>query len=101
MGFPGSSVGKESSCNAGDPGSILGLGRSPGEGIGYKLQYAWTSLVAQTVKNLPKMWDSIPGLGRCPGGGHGNPAGVLAWRIPWTKEPGRLQSMGSQKVRHD
>ena len=37
QGFPESSVGKESSCNAGDPGSILGLGRSAGEGIGYPL----------------------------------------------------------------
>ena len=42
-----SSVGKESSCNAGDPGLIPGLGRSPGEGIGYPLQYSWASLVAQ------------------------------------------------------
>ena len=40
MGFPGSSVGKESACNAGDPGSIPGLGRSSGEGIGYPLQYS-------------------------------------------------------------
>ena len=39
MGFPGSSAGQESTCNAGDPGSILGLGRSPGEGKGYPLQY--------------------------------------------------------------
>ena len=40
MGFPGSSVGKESACNAGDLGSIPGLGRSPGEGNGYPLQYS-------------------------------------------------------------
>ena len=52
-GFPGSSVSKESICNAGDPGSIPGSGRSPGEGLGYPLQYSWTSLVAQMVKNLP------------------------------------------------
>ena len=45
-GFPGSSVGKESSCNAGDLGSIPGLGRSAGEGTGYPLQYSWASLVA-------------------------------------------------------
>ena len=43
-GFPGSSVGKESICNAGDPGSIPGLGRSAEEGIGYPLQYSWASL---------------------------------------------------------
>ena len=56
MGFPGSSAGKESNCNAGDPGSIPGLGRSPGEGIGYPLQYSWASLVAQLVMNPPAMW---------------------------------------------
>ena len=50
-GFPDSSVGKESTCNAGDPGLIPGSGRSPGEGIGYPLQYSWASLVAQLVKN--------------------------------------------------
>ena len=55
QGFPDSSVGKESTCNAGDPGSIPGLGRSPGEGIGYPLQYSWASLVAQLVKNPPAM----------------------------------------------
>ena len=44
MGFPHSSVGKESACNAGDPGLIPGLGRSAGEGIGYPLQYSWASL---------------------------------------------------------
>ena len=53
QGFPDSSVGKESACNAGDPGSIPGLGRSPGKGIGYTLQCSWASLVAQLVKNLP------------------------------------------------
>ena len=43
----------------------------------------------------------IPGSGRSPGGGHGNHSSVLAWRIPWTEEPGGLQSMESQRVRHD
>ena len=51
-GFPGTSAGKESICNAGDPDLIPGLGRSPGEGIGYPLYYSWVSLVAQMVKNL-------------------------------------------------
>ena len=51
--FPGSSAGKESACNAGDPDSIPGSGRSPGEGLDYPLQYSWASLVAQMVKNLP------------------------------------------------
>ena len=50
-GFPGSSAGKESACSAGDSGSLPGSGRSPGEGIGYPLQYSWVSLVAQTVEN--------------------------------------------------
>ena len=54
-GFCGSSAGKEFTCNAGDTGSIPGLGRSPGEGTGYPLQYSWASLVAQVVKNLPAM----------------------------------------------
>ena len=71
-----SSAGKESACNAGDPGSIPGLGRSAGEGIGYPLQYSWASLVAQLVKNLPAMREdlgSIPGLGRSPGEGKDYP----------------------------
>ena len=58
MGFPGSSVGKEPTCNAGDLGSIPGLERSAGEGVGYPLQYSWASLVAQLVKNLPAMWET-------------------------------------------
>ena len=49
LGFPCGSAAKESACNAGDLGSIPGLGRSPGEGIGYPLQYFGASLVAQTV----------------------------------------------------
>ena len=76
MGFPDSSVGKESPCNAGDPVLIPGLGRSSGEGIGYPLQYSWASLVAQLVKNLPEMqetWVRSPGLGRSPGEGKGYP----------------------------
>ena len=57
-GFPDSSVGKESTCNAGDPGLNPGSGRFAGEGIGYPLQYCWASLVAQLVKNLPAMWET-------------------------------------------
>ena len=53
--FPGSSAGKESTCNAGDPGSILESGKSIGEGIGYPLQYSWASLVTKLVKNTPAM----------------------------------------------
>ena len=58
MGFPDSSVGKESACNAGDPGSIPGSGRSTEEGIGYPLQYSWASLVAQLVKKSPAMQEN-------------------------------------------
>ena len=64
LGFPGGSDDKASVCNAGDLGSIPGLGRSPGQGNGSPLQYS------------------------CP-------------KIPWTAEPGRLLSMGSQRVGHD
>ena len=100
INLPGSSVGKESTCNAGDPGSIPGLGRSPGEGIGYPLQYFWSSLVAQMVKNPPAVqetWVWSPGdwgVGRSPGGGQGNSLqysclknphgqGCLAGYSPW------------------
>ena len=55
MDFPGSSADKESTCNAGDPGSVPGSGRPPGEGMGYPLQYSWASLVAQAVKYPPAM----------------------------------------------
>ena len=68
MGFHGSSTGKESTCNAGDSGSIPVLGRSAGEGIGYPLQYAWASLVAQLVKTPPAMWETWfnPWVGKIP-----------------------------------
>ena len=57
-GFPHSSVGKESTYNARDPGLIPGLGRSHGEGIGYPLWYSWASLVAQLVKNPTAMQEA-------------------------------------------
>ena len=62
--FPGGLEGKVSACNAGDPGSITGLGRSPGEG-------------------------------------NGNPLHYSCWKIPWTEEPSRSQSMRLQQVKHD
>ena len=64
MGFPDSSVGEESACNAGDPGSIPGLGSFSGKEMATH-------------------------------------SAILAWRIPWTEEPGGLQSMGSHRVGHD
>ena len=75
-GFPDSSVGKESACNARDCGSIPELRRSAGEGIGYLLQYSWASLMAQTVKNLPAMPETprfSPWVGKIPGEGNGYP----------------------------
>ena len=56
-GFPGSSAGKESACNVGDPSSIPGSGRSPEEGIGYPLLYSWASLVVQMEKNRLGTWE--------------------------------------------
>ena len=63
--FHGSSTGKESTCNAGDPGLFPASGRSAGEGISYPLLYSWAFLVVQMVKNLVIMWDLVmtPGLG--------------------------------------
>ena len=58
VGFPGSSADKVPICNAGDPGSILELGSSLGEGIGYPLQDSWASLMAQMVKNLPAVLET-------------------------------------------
>ena len=81
------SVGKESAWNAGDPGSIPGSGRSPGEGIGYPLLCSWASLVAQLVKNLPAVWKTwVQSLGwEDPlEKGKATHSSILAWRIPWT-----------------
>ena len=74
MGFPGSSAGKEHTCNAGDPSSIPGSGRSPGEGIGYIpvfLGFPGGSHGKESACNAGDL-GLIPGLGRIPGGGHGN-----------------------------
>ena len=87
LGFPGSSAGRESACNAGDPRLIPLSGRSTGEGIGYPLQYSQASLVAKLVKNLPAMqetwvwslgWEEPLEKGKAP---HSS---ILAWRVPWT-----------------
>ena len=104
LGFPDSSAGKESTCNAGSLGSIPGSGRSTGEGIGYPLQYSWASLVVELVKNLPAMqetWVQSLGLEDPLEKGKAIHSSILAWRIPWTEEPGRLQSMGLQRVGHN
>ena len=94
--FPGSSAGKESACNVGDPCSIPGSGRSPGEGIDYPLQYYWASLVAQMVKNLPTIWETwVRSLGwEDPRRRAWQPTPVfLPGESPWTEEPGGLQYM--------
>ena len=83
-GFPDSSVGKEFTCNAGDPGSIPGLGRSAGEGVGYPHQYSWASLVAQLVKNLPEMQETpiqFPGREDLLEKGYATHSSVLG--LPW------------------
>ena len=84
-GFPGGSAGKESACNAGDPGLIPGSGRSPGEVIGYPIQYTWTSLMAQMVKNLPAMQEApVRFLDREDPleKGQATHSSILVWRIP-------------------
>ena len=101
--FPDSSVGKESTCNAGDPSLIPGPEISPVQGIGYPLQYSWVSLVAQMVKNLPVLWETwVRSLGweDPPEEGMATHSSILTWRIPQTEEPSRLQSMGLQRVGH-
>ena len=78
LGLPGSSAGKESACHA-DLTLIPGLGRSPGEGIDYPLQYSWASQVAQLVKNLPakqEVWEDLLEKGKA------THSSILAWRIP-------------------
>ena len=104
IGFPDSSDGKESACNAGDPGSIPGLEKSPGEGNGSPLQYScledstdkgtcWAT-VHEVTKSRTQLslhiWEKVMAP-------HSS---TLAWKIPWMEEPGRLQSMGSLRVGH-
>ena len=81
-GFPDSSASKESTCNAGDPSSIPGSGRSPGEGIGYPCQYSWASLVAQTEKDLHALRDTW--------------VGKIPWRRAWQPTPVCLPGVFSQ-----
>ena len=84
LGFPGTSVVENPPVKEGDAPLIPGLGRAPGEGNGPLM-----------IKNLPANagdveMDSIPGSGRSPGEGNATHSSILAWRIPWTEEPGRL-----------
>ena len=115
--FPFSSVSKESACCAGDPGSIPGSGRSPGEGNGTPLQDAclenlmdrggWWAAVHGVAKSQARLsdwhnatiylslhkWTFEEEMATS--------SRILAWRIAWIEEPGSLQSRGSQRVRHN
>ena len=97
MGFSDSSVGKESTCNTGDPGSTRGSGRSTGEGIGYPLHCSSASLMAQLVKNSTAMretWVRSLGWEDPLEKGQATDSIILAWRIPWTVQSMRLQRVG-------
>ena len=81
---------------------FLGREDSPGEGIGYPLQYSWASLVTQLIKNPPAMQETwVHSLSQDDPleKGMATHSGILTWRIPRTEEPAGLQSMGSQRVR--
>ena len=83
-GFPGRSVGKESTCNVADPGSISGSGRFAGEGVDYPLQYSCISLVIQLVKNLPAMWETW--------------VGSLGWEDPLEKGTATYSSILARRI---
>ena len=102
MGFPGSSAGNESTCNAENPGLILGREDSLKKGRGYPLQYSWASLVAQAVNNPPAMWETwVQSLG------WEDPleedmathSSILAWRIPMDREAWQTTVHGVVKSR--
>ena len=98
LGFPGSSAGKKSICNAGD------LRKIPWRRDRYQLQYSWASLVAQMVKNSPAIGrpQFNPWVGKILWRNVWQPTPIfLPGESPWTEEPGRLQAVGSQTVRHD
>ena len=73
-------------------------------GFTFVCSRSWTSLVIQTVKNLPAMQETgVQSLGQedALGKGMATHSNILAWRVPWTEKPGRLQSIGWQRVGHD
>ena len=122
--------GKESACNEGNLGSIPGLGRSPGEGKSYPLQYSGLeNSVDSVVHGVTKSWTrlsdfhfrlgfpcssdgkestrnagdlgSIPGSGRSPGGGHGNQLQYSCLENPMDRGAWLVQSMEVKRVGHD
>ena len=103
--LPCSSVGKESSCHAREPGLIPQSGRSSGEGLGYLLQYSWASLVAQLIKNPPAMretWVQSLGGEDPLEKGKATHSSVVACRIPWTVYSpwGRKESDTTERLSH-
>ena len=110
--FPGGSDGKASAYNAGDPGSIPGLGRSPGEGNGTPLQYsclenpmdtgAWLATVHGVTESRTRLSDfTFTSHFHALEKEMATHSSILAWEIPWIEKPGGLQSVGSQRVGHD
>ena len=97
MGFPDSSVGKESTCNTADTSSIPGWGRSSEKGIGYPLQYSWASPVAQLVKvSACGRAGFDPCVGKIPWRKLPTPVFWPGWRIPWgTKESDKIFTFAS------
>ena len=105
LGFPGGSAGKESTCNAGDLGSIPGWEDSPGEGKGYLLQYSGLEnsidcVVHGVAKSQTQLSDFHfqSGYTQNSEKAMAPHSSTLAWKIPWMEEPGRLQCMGSRRV---
>ena len=88
------------------PARLLSPWDSPGKNTGvdcHSTYIIWASLVTQMVKNLPAMKETqVQALGwEDPLEKGMVNSNILTWRIPWTEDPGRLQSMGSQRVGHD
>ena len=100
LAFPGSSAGKESACNAGDPSCITGSGKSPREIVVYTLRYCWASLVAQSVKNPPAMretWLRSLGWEDPLEEGMATRSSILTWRIPMDRGAWRTTVHGVAK----
>ena len=112
MGLTRWCIGKESTCNAGDMGSISGWRKSTGEGNGNSLQYscmenfkdrgAWQATVHGVKKNQTWLsWREFNIIIYVPKKAMATHSSTLAWKIPRTEEPGGLQSMGLLRVGHD
>ena len=102
-GAPRSPMSGPEVCLGGGKCACTGRGWGMGSRRPCKLYFSLASLVVQTVEESAcnvGYSGSIPGLGRSPGKGIHSHSSILAWKIPWTEEPGGLQSMGSQRVRH-